>query len=50
MTSQRSGLAGLRDKLNTYLHLQKMYRHHNSQGAGIVLEAPKHDPLIKSPT
>ena len=24
-----------------------MYRHHNRQGANIVLEAPKHDPLIK---
>ena len=27
-----------------------MYRHHNRQGADIVLEAPKHDPLIKWPT
>ena len=27
-----------------------MYQHHNRQGADIVLEAPKHDPLIKWPT
>ena len=26
-----------------------MYWHHNRQGADIVLEAPKHDPLIKWP-
>ena len=46
MTSQRSGLVGSRDKLNTYLQLHKMYRHHNGQGADLVVEAPKHDPLI----
>ena len=26
-----------------------MYQHHNRQGADIVLEAPKHDALIKWP-
>ena len=26
-----------------------MYQHHNRQGADIVAEAPKHDPLIKWP-
>ena len=47
MTSQWSGLVMSRDKWNTYLHLQKMYQYHNRQGADIVLEAPKHDLLIK---
>ena len=41
-------LAHLTNKI--YLHLQKMYRHHNRQGVDIVLEAPKHDPSIKWPT
>ena len=30
-----------------YLHLLKMHRHHNRQGSGLVVEAPKHDPLFK---
>ena len=34
----------------TYLKLQKMYWKHNRQGANIVLEDLKHDPLIKWPT
>ena len=32
---------------NTYLHLQKIYQHHNRQGADLVLEARQHDSLIK---
>ena len=50
MRSQRSGLVGSLDKWNTYLHLQKIYRHPSREGADIVLEAPRHDPLIKWPT
>ena len=30
-----------------HLHLRKMYQHHNRQGADLVLEALKHDTLIK---
>ena len=30
-----------------HLHLQKMYRHHLRKGPDLVLEAPKHEPLIK---
>ena len=35
---------------NTYLYLQKMYRHHNRQGADVVVETSKHDRLFKRPT
>ena len=31
-----------------HIHLQKIYWHHNRLGADIVLETPKHDPLISS--
>ena len=33
-----------------HIHIQKMYWHHNRQGDDLMLEAPKHDPLIKWPT
>ena len=30
-----------------HLYLQKIYRYHTRQGATLVQEVPKHDPLIK---
>ena len=34
-------------QIKLYLQLQKMYQHHNRQSADLVVEAPKHDPLIR---
>ena len=43
---------GSRGKKNTYLFLIHIssFRYYTRQGANLVLEAPKHDPLIKWPT
>ena len=41
-----NGVVLLGHVTNKIHHLQKMNRHHKRQGADLVLEAPKHDPLI----